>query len=266
MSRRKKRGGADNLGRDPHGWLVTYSDMITLCLTFFVLLFSFSVLDQQKFSELITSIQGSLGVLPGGPSINAAYPPNQTVLESEDMEDNRIGQTGREIEKINEFLQYQQEMRRLEDIQTELADYLEEKGLSYSISLVQEERGLVISFQDSVLFNKGKADILPESREILQEVGRILQNTENNIRIEGHTDNVPQYSYLYPSNWELSTGRATNVLRFLINEGLAPEKLSAVGYGEYHPIATNDTEEGRRLNRRVDIVILRESMQKYEPR
>lgn len=269
--KRNRRGGEDNHKDHSQDWLTTYSDLMTLLFTFFVLLFSFSVLDQQKFEQTVQSIQGSLGVLISGPSINEAYPPNDSTLDSEDADSNQTGETGeenpleQEIRDKEEYLRYQLETERLEGLKEELAEYLAEQGIAASVALSVEERGLVIRFQDSVLFESGKADIITGSKTILAEVGRVLLTTENNVRIEGHTDNLPINTVKFPSNWELSTSRATNVLRYLIQEGISPERLSAVGYGEYHPLATNDTDEGRQKNRRVDIVILRDSLRKFEP-
>lgn len=115
----------------------------------------------------------------------------------------------------------------------------------------------MVRFADQVFFDLGKADLKPEAVEILNRLGPILKGIPNPIRIEGHTDNLPINTAQFPSNWELSTYRATRVIRYFIEElGFSPDKLSAAGYGEYRPIADNDTPEGRSLNRRVDIVII----------
>jgi len=268
--RRRDRGGEESI--NTQGWLTTYGDMVTLLLTFFVLLYSFSTLDNYKWRNVIVSIQGSLGVLEGGPSVLEGFPGDGTGFSGDSYSDSGRGEIGAspghagQVEEIDEFLKFQEEMKKLEGLQGDLRQYLEEKGLSDSIVLDVEERGLVLRFQDSVLFEKSKADLIPRSREILKEIAVILAATDNAIRIEGHTDDLPIHTERFPSNWELSTSRATNVLRFLIQEGLPPDKLSAVGYGEYHPLVPNTSEENRSKNRRVDIVILRESLQKNEPR
>jgi chemotaxis protein MotB len=116
---------------------------------------------------------------------------------------------------------------------------------------------LVVRFADQVFFDLGKADLKPEAIEILTRLGPLLKDIPNPIRIEGHTDNLPISTARFPSNWELSTHRATSVIRYLVEElGFSPDKLSAAGYGEYRPIADNETPAGRALNRRVDIVII----------
>ena len=129
-----------------------------------------------------------------------------------------------------------------------------------------EERGLLIRFKDQVLFDSGKAIIRKDGEPIVQSIGEILKQNDRAIRVEGHTDTVPMHSLHYPSNWELSPARAVNVVKFLIEKvGIAPTRLSAAGYSEYHPIADNDTAENRQKNRRVDVVILRKSFELNEP-
>ena len=271
--RRRRRNSDSSEQSNAHIWLITYGDLVTLCLTFFVLLYSFSTLDNLKWKNAITSLQGSLGVMDGGTSINQGFPGegsgfegNNSAYSSEGQNSDTSTQSAAQVERVDEFLKYQEEMKKLEGIQTELGNYLREKGLSNSISIDVEERGLVLRFQDSILFQRGRADIIAASNVILKEIAGILKDTENGIRVEGHTDNLPIHTERFPSNWELSTSRATNVLRFLIDQGMPAVKLSAVGYGEYHPLTPNIDEDSRRKNRRVDIVILRESMQKNEPR
>jgi chemotaxis protein MotB len=129
--------------------------------------------------------------------------------------------------------------------------------MSKNVSTSIDERGLVISMNDTLLFDTGKADIRPEFQQELTEMGKILNQLGNYIRIEGHTDNVPISNDEYSSNWKLSCDRASNVTEFLImKSGIQPQKLSAIGYGEYRPIADNSSEAGKAKNRRVDIIIL----------
>ena len=147
-------------------------------------------------------------------------------------------------------------------LQEILIEYLESYDLESDVLVTHEDVGLILRFKDNVLFDPGKADLKPGSKEILKNISKFLQKPEfieKSIRIEGHTDTVKVIpNLLYPTNWELSTGRASNVTRYLIEElGLAPERFSIAGYGEYHPIAPNDTAENKSKNRRVDIVILR---------
>ena len=154
----------------------------------------------------------------------------------------------------------------MEQVRQQLQEYIDANNLGNSIKVYTQERGLVISLNDTVLFPSGKATMTPESESIVRKVGLSLKGLNNYIRIEGHTDNLPISTSDYPSNWELSAARATNVVRFLLREtGLPPDKISEAGYGEFRPIATNDNEAGRNRNRRVDIVILNSKQGVAEP-
>lgn len=142
-------------------------------------------------------------------------------------------------------------------LKDKLQDVVDENNLNNSIRLEQNERGITIHILDDILFPSGTAELSDSSRTILKKISMLLTNLPNDIRVEGHTDNVPISSPSYPSNWHLSVSRALNTAYYLINtEGLLPGKVSIVGYSEYRPVTTNATPEGRRSNRRVDIVIL----------
>lgn len=152
-----------------------------------------------------------------------------------------------------------------ENLSDKLGDLIRENNYGGSVSLIENERGITIRILDDILFPSGKAVISPGSKNILQEISEVIKELPNDIRIEGHTDNVPIHNSEYPSNWHLSVQRATNTAYFLMNqEGMFPEKISIVGYSEYKPVASNATVEGRELNRRVDIVILKDLNNKIE--
>jgi chemotaxis protein MotB len=228
-------------------WLTTYSDLVTLLLCFFVLLFSFSEIDAKKFEAIIRSFQGSLSVLDGGKTIDDDQFINQAM-------------------QSNKLFRDQEEVESMERLYQQLDEYIHQNNLQATVVLAVEERGLLIRFNDQVLFDSGKADIKKEVEKILDDIGKILNQNQKLIRVEGHTDNVPIHTQKYPSNWELSTARAVNVVKFFIERtGISPARLSAAGYSEYHPIASNDTSENRQKNRRVDVVILKASYAKAEP-
>jgi len=158
-----------------------------------------------------------------------------------------------------------EESARLKDTMKDLERRLKREIDDKQVSLQMAEKGLVITFVAEVLFDSGKADVKKEADPILGKVAKVIRRkvSDRDIGIEGHTDNVPITYSGWKSNWELSTARATSVLHNLIdNGGLEPEKLSAIGYGEYRPIASNDTDEGRQLNRRVEVVILPKTVEK----
>jgi len=146
------------------------------------------------------------------------------------------------------------------------SQYIKENKLENRIRFFLTERGLVISVVDTILFDSGKADLTLQAQQLLDRIAALLQATPNHIRIEGHTDNVPIHNARFPSNWELSSTRATQVLSYFIyHHQFPPSKLSISAYGEYRPIAPNNTSQNRAMNRRVDIVLLRSSLSQLEP-
>jgi len=224
-------------------WMATYSDMMTLLLCFFVLLFSFATLDVQKFKAIAQSMNGSLGVLDSGMTLSMEPLVNSFPADSP-------------TEEVEEFQKLYEEMN----------EYVEENNLESRITLRLDERGLLVRFMDNVLFDSGKADLTPGAKEIINKVAEIIKKNDKNVRIEGHTDNVPINTYRFPSNWELSTTRAVNVVKYLIEEnGMEPYRLSASGYSDQHPVDDNNNAAGRQKNRRVDMVILREEKNETNP-
>jgi chemotaxis protein MotB len=152
--------------------------------------------------------------------------------------------------------------------QKQLAESLKKELGDARAKLEMTQRGLVLTFLDEIFFDSGKAVIKPEGLPTLEKVGKVLQETvpDSSVAVEGHTDNVPIRYSGWRSNWELSTGRALAVVHHLIGaQGLKPERLRAVGYGEFHPVSPNETAEGRRQDRRVEIVILPKAIQKVKP-
>ena len=221
-------------------WLLTYADLITLLMVFFVVLYSMSQLDVKKFDAMaaamsvaFTGIGGNSGVLDGGRSVV----PGQSV-EKERLE--------------------------LQNTQHKVRKIIAKKSLEDKISTEVGERGLVISIKDTVLFLPGQATLAPAALELITSVAQILAKMPNNIRIEGHTDDQPIHNEHFISNWELSTARATNVLQHFIKTGVAPARLCAAGYGQFRPVVPNTGARNRGLNRRVDIVVVSNEASKYE--
>lgn len=230
-------------------WMNTYADMMTLLLCFFVLLFSMSVVEIEKFQAVMSSLQGALGILEGAST--PVITPSDDIFDLQELQAQILAQEMADMKMMAEM--FEKEMV--------------EAGLADKVAIKLEERGVILRFADSVLFDIGQDQLRPQSREVLLKVGELISKTDNPVRVEGHTDNWAINTPRFPSNWELSTGRATQVIRFLIEEAnLNPTQLQAAGYGEYHPIDTNDTAEGRQRNRRVDVIILRPSLSLAEPR
>ncbi|MBZ4645868.1 MAG: chemotaxis protein MotB [Petroclostridium sp.] len=250
MSRRRN---SEEVKKGAPEWMNTYGDMVTLLLTFFIMLFAMSTIDVQKFEQIIHSIQGSLGVNYGGTSVSKDKLATEGQEDYPDLQDfvKNINSPG----GMSEVLKEAQDM---EKIYFQVKAYIDKNNLGDSVEITRDKPGLLIRFKDNVLFDSGKADLKEDSKKILKYIAGMLNEFTQDIRVEGHTDNVPIHTPQFPSNWELSTQRAVNVLKYFIEEnGFNPVRLSAVGYGEYHPVADNSTEAGRRQNRRVDIVILK---------
>lgn len=242
MRRRRREKNNHDGSQD---WLVTYSDMVTLVLTFFILLYSFSVIDVIKFKQFITSFQGS-GILNWGASPLEEMQPESTHQPTEDSPS-----SSRElIQEIN------QENPLIEVFYT-VQTYLQESGMEQLVEVRYEDRGIALDIKERVLFDSGKADLKPEARRLLESLAGLLVKLPYQISVEGHTDNRPISTPEFPTNWELSTRRAVRVVRFFTEVlGLDPKKFAAAGYGEFQPVAPNDTPANQALNRRVVIMII----------
>lgn len=226
MSRKRRRQDEEDVNLD--SWLATYSDTITLLLTFFILLYSISVVDSQKLSELSNALQQSLKG-------------NVEVTELENLED----------------LQVQQGNSEYEDLSEKLENIIQSNNLTDVIKIREEERGIVLQLDETILFDSAEADLKSYSTDILDQVTSIIESVDNDILVEGNADNVPMYSEEFKSNWELSTARAVNVVKYFVStKNIDPTRFSVKGYGEYNPLVGNDTPENRAINRRVDILIV----------
>lgn len=226
-------------------WLLTYSDLITLLMIFFVIMYSMSNVDRKKYDSLVTSLNNSLNPsfsIVNGNSTNSIIDITPIINEN-----SNITSSSSSVESLSPT----------QAIEQELKDYLESHNLTNQVNLHIEPHGLILSLNENIFFESGKAEIQSAYKKNLLEISNILSKFDNNVSIEGHTDNVPIHNNQFSSNWELAAVRATNVVHLLIDEGhINPNKLSATSYGEYHPIASNDTVEGRSKNRRIDIVLL----------
>ncbi|HWQ80106.1 MAG TPA: flagellar motor protein MotB [Anaerovoracaceae bacterium] len=230
-------------------WLLTYSDLITLLMIFFVVMYAISSVDAQKYQILSESLSGALQ--PSGPSGSV----NGGVTTGGGIEIH-VSPTDGDSEKVDPELVAAAE---------EIMELIKQKNLQDKVSVSIQERGVVVGLMNTVLFDSGSARIKSEAVATLVAIGQIANGVHNYIRIEGNTDDVPQSSVQFPSNWELSVIRATEVLKLMIDQsGVAPDKISAVGYGEYRPSVPNSSAENRSKNRKVDIVILSDKLDKSE--
>jgi len=234
-------------------WLVSYADFITLLFAVFVCLYAMSQTDKAKVESLVSSIRDSFGHVKKG-----ATSERINIVESSDV---------RKIPAIKpetlspgrggEDLKIATKNRSRAEVKDFYASVLKSNGAQDKASVQITKRGMVVSLKEAGFFDSGSADVKPSSMALMDVVAKALAPFSNPIRVEGHTDNIPISSPAFKSNWELSTSRATNVVRTLTEGyGFPPQTISAVGYGEFRPIADNNTIEGRMKNRRVDIVLL----------
>lgn len=234
-------------------WLVSYADFITLLFAFFVVLYSTAQGDQKKAARLAAAIQDAfqqLGVFQST-SNNPAISPDTTQLLPK-TPPNQVLQTAAAQAQDGE-----DPVVDIEQLRRELERQLVREIDRNEISLRMEPDGLVISLREVGFFDSGSPKLKQRSLGAFEKVAHVLAERRNLIRVEGHTDDVPIHTQEFASNWELSTARATEVIRMLlVNYKFPPPRLSAAGYGEYHPVVSNKTEAGRQINRRVDIVVL----------
>ncbi len=215
-------------------WLCTFNDMVTLLMVFFVLLFTMSSRDVIQLKTFKNSLQSGLGVLNEGNRVDVT----------------RISKTqGEEAVKRDTF----EKMLNSEEVRKAINAV----GLEPGVSIMCTRDKAVITLDDRILYQSGMAEISPEAFSLLDRIAAMIEGSAFHVRVEGHTDNVPIRTYMFPSNWELSAARAVNVVKRFVDKGkISPHRLSAVGYGETRPLCQNDTRENRARNRRVEIVLL----------
>jgi chemotaxis protein MotB len=274
MSRRKKQheeeGGNER-------WLVSYADFITLLFAFFTTLYAISTVDAQKMGKMVTSMRASFDSAvfdSGSRTLSLSGGSGGTALESRDILP--PGASGLQALTIKGVDGKKGKLSNLTMLNGEKAmgrfkktieSLLSPEILKGMVRLHIDSRGLVISLGETGVFDSGSDQLKQEGRALIDTLATSLVTLGNQIRIEGHTDNVPIHNAKFPSNWELSTSRATVVISYLIMKfGLRAEALSAAGYAEYRPVASNDSEDGKARNRRVDIIVLNPAVAAVEPK
>jgi chemotaxis protein MotB len=238
-------------------WLIPYADLLTLLLALFIVLFASSEMDAKKFDQLVRSFNVALN---GGVSVldqPSAVPLDPNLAQQSFNRSQQEQQTKTEEQKKFEQ-EYQKETEDLQKLQKQLEGYIQQNRLQDKLQTKLTEEGLLITILDNALFDSGSAALKPEARKLATEMSAMLVPHPKQVTVTGHTDNVPINKPEFPSNWDLSVKRAVNFLKVLLeNKSLDPSKFSATGKGEYHPVASNATAEGRAKNRRVEVAILR---------
>lgn len=252
--RRRKNSGAPK-------WMVTYSDMVTLILVFFILLFSMSQIDSVKFEAISESFKNRM-IFDFYPS---PVPMENPTESTSHMERGKLSNEFKSPTLLPDRNDKDNEVEKSEEdslslLMKDVEKYLDENELNEVITASRTERGVVLVLQEVILFNPGEADLLTSGKPFLKKVGTLLSGIPNKVKVEGHTDSHPMSSYRYPSNWELSGARASSVIRFLVEvHDFEISRFSLAGYGETKPIVPNDTPEHMKKNRRVEIIIIDDS-------
>ncbi|MFC2729774.1 MAG: flagellar motor protein MotB [Centipeda sp. (in: firmicutes)] len=241
---RKKRG-------KPHeeelneAWLLPYSDLMTLLLALFIALFAMSQTDSSKMQALAQAFTAAFNM--GGPSFFSGMGPSTAMPNTPTTASDSTNAA------------YMQENENLREAQEKIEQYIKENNLQDQVSTELSEEGLMIRLKEKALFASGSAALQGQAEQIVPVIAALLSSLPERVTISGHTDNVPISTAQFPSNWELSSARAVSLMRGLMGAqpALNPARFSALGYSEYRPIASNDTEEGRAQNRRVEVFIAR---------
>lgn len=243
MARKKK--GAPAHEEMNESWLLPYSDLMTLLLALFISLFAISHTDNEKVKQMANAFSSAFNM--GGPSFFDNMGPNP----------GRAAETPSDEDKGNHS--YVQENQNLERVQRQMNEYIQQNNLQNDLSTQMSSDGLMLRIKEHALFPSGSADLVPEAQRLAPVIAGLLASIPERVVISGYTDNVPISTPRYPSNWDLSSQRALNFMKLILasNASLNPARFSALGYSEYHPIASNDTPEGRAQNRRVEVLIVR---------
>jgi chemotaxis protein MotB len=258
MSRKKRHEEHANHER----WLVSYADFITLLFAFFVVLYSSSQVDKRKVGQLSLAIQVAFQKMGFFESSNSKIPLSTT--EPMPFQDVQAVENVVRTQDLQRFVQPGAGALSgmvvpgdIKDIQSELEKALAPEIKRHVVDLKPKREGLVISLREIGFFESGSATLRRSSKDSIDRLAMVLLHRREFLRIEGHTDNIPIHTAQFASNWELSTTRATELIKvFMVEYGFSPNRLAAAGYAQYHPTDTNDTVEGRAHNRRVDIVVL----------
>lgn len=239
-------------------WMVTYSDLVTLILVFFVLLFGMSQIDKEKFEALAQSFRERVIFDFYPSSIPYEQVPNNIFDEGEIGDINGDGVDDGDFDELQSRLEEQSKMdAQLNALMTEVSKFIEDSELDDIVIITRNERGIVLVLPEQVLFETGEAEIIDEAIPFLNHVGSLIKDMPNVVRVEGHTDSRPISNSRFPSNWELSSARAASVIRYFVDQHeIDATRFIATGYSDTRPIAPNDGPENWAKNRRVEIVIL----------
>ncbi|WP_102026753.1 flagellar motor protein MotS [Salirhabdus sp. Marseille-P4669] len=261
----KYRRKSNKKKQSTSSWINTYADMITLVLVFFILLFSISQIDAEKFQTVAQSYRDRV-IFDFQPSIVPAETPSELGDTIDNPDEDELASVDDESEEqdVGEEQGLRDQEDELAKVMEEVNKFLLNEGLQDVITANRTDRGVVLILSEKILFESGEANIIDEGKPFLDKVGKLLSQIPNDVKVEGHTDSRPIATYRYPSNWELSSARASSVIRYLTenNTTLDSERFQSSGFADTRPVAENNSDKNMQKNRRVEIVILEPEQEK----
>jgi len=259
-TRRKKNllDASDNHER----WLVSYADFVTLLFAFFVVMYSISSVNDEKYESLSEALDEAFSTIR---KVRKVIDPIQVGTEPTTIQPIRLDNpTTGEINKHRELSEeILKERRQLQLVSEQFQDVLQPYIENDLIEVKRHDFWIELEMNSQLLFLSGEAELSIKAIPVLKKIAEVIRRMPNVINIEGHTDNVPIDTVEFPSNWDLSSARATTVVREFVQNGISPKRLSAIGYGEFHPVADNNNEVGRNKNRRVVLVLMSQAFARY---
>ncbi|MDQ6422223.1 flagellar motor protein MotB [Paenibacillus sp. LHD-117] len=262
----KKRKHDDHEEHVDESWLIPYADLLTLLLALFIVLYSMNSIDVKKFEEMSQAFSIALSNGSGVLELPSIVQEGEDPTKKEKTGDDKKDEKNQESEaQMNELIK--QEQAELEDLKKKIDDYIDKNGLTSDLETKLNMSQLLITISDNALFAPAQASIKPESKELATAIATMLTQYPNyDVIVAGHTDDTPINNFQFRSNWDLSSMRAVRFMDVMLeNKKLDPKRFSAIGYGEYHPVAGNDTAAGKAKNRRVEVSILHTYVNQANP-
>ncbi len=264
MARKKRIDLSSEEDVNHDRWLVSYADFITLLFAFFVVMYSIAQVNNEKYETLAETLEKVFApkLSPESPSTDLPIPQPDALTEIQPIKlDNPTDEEKKKRQRLSDEILHERRVlaRASENLHAVLEPYINDD----LVTVKTNDFWLELEMKSDLLFLSGEAELSQKALPVLRKIAEVLGRMPNMINVEGHTDNVPIDTVEFPSNWDLSAARATSVVRELVKDFLNPKRLAVVGYGEFHPVADNNTEAGRFKNRRVVLVVMSQAFARY---
>jgi len=262
VARRRRKKNLLDASDNHERWLVSYADFVTLLFAFFVVMYSISSVNDEKYESLSEALDEAFSTIR---KVRKVIDPIQVGTEPTTIQPIRLDNpTTGEINKHRELSEeILKERRQLQLVSEQFQDVLQPYIENDLVEVKRHDFWIELEMNSQLLFLSGEAELSIKAIPVLKKIAEVIRRMPNVINIEGHTDNVPIDTVEFPSNWDLSSARATTVVREFVQNGISPKRLSAIGYGEFHPVADNNNEVGRNKNRRVVLVLMSQAFARY---